>query len=552
MDDGLRRAFSNWKEQLLDVVRDRFPERKDKFETSSGIELQPVELPEHPDPAYMEKRGFPGAPPFTRGIHPSMYRSRLWTMRQYAGYGSAQETNTRFRYLLSEGQTGLSVAFDLPTQIGLDPDHPLALGEVGRVGVSIASLADMQSLFEGIPLDEVSTSMTINAPAAVLLMMYAAIGKRQGVDPRQLRGTIQNDILKEYTARGTYIFPPGPAMRLITDTFAYCAEELPLFNAISISGYHLREAGATAVQELAFTMANALAYVRAAVDAGLSLDDFLPQISFFFSADSDFLEEVAKYRAARRLWSSLLRERFNVTSDRSRQLRFHTQTAGSTLTAQQPHNNAVRVALQALAAVLGGTQSLHTNSYDEALGLPTEESVRLALRTQQIIAHESGVASTADPLGGSYVVERLTDEIEARARDYLNTIDDLGGGLRAIQSGFIQHEIQDSAYRSQRALETGDRTVVGVNRYAEGDETKIELHRPDPAVERGQREAVEQLRRTRDQAKAGESLARLAEVAAGDENLLPSILACVEADVTLGEICDELRAQWGEYAPPAL
>jgi methylmalonyl-CoA mutase N-terminal domain/subunit len=551
MDNSIRQAFLAWKERLLDPVLARFPERRERFETTSGIELNAVELPQHPDPEYIEKRGFPGAPPYTRGIHPTMYRSRLWTMRQYAGYGSAEETNRRFQYLLDHGQTGLSVAFDLPTQIGLDPDHSLAHGEVGRVGVSIASLDDMRTLFHGIPLQDVSTSMTINAPAAVLLAMYVALGKQQGLRPAQLRGTIQNDILKEYTARGTYIFPPAPALRLITDTFAYCSQELPQFNAISISGYHLREAGASAVQELAFTMANALAYVEAAVRAGLALDDFLPQISFFFSADSQFLEEIAKFRAARRLWSSLLEERYHVRSERARQLRFHTQTAGSTLTAQQPQNNTVRVALQALSAVLGGTQSLHTNSFDEALGLPTERSVRLALRTQQIIAYESGVAETADPLGGAYAIEKLTDEIEARSRAYLRTIADMGGALEAIQAGYIQREIQESAYRAQKALESEDRVVVGLNRFQEGASPKIELHQSDPMIEKRQREALATLRQQRAPAAAESALTRLRQTADGAGNLLPAILACVEADVTLGEICGALRESWGEYNPPA-
>ncbi|MGA9534015.1 MAG: methylmalonyl-CoA mutase family protein [Anaerolineales bacterium] len=551
MDKSLRQAFLAWKKRLLDPINARFPERSDLFETSSGIELNTVELPEHPDPDYIEKRGFPGAPPFTRGIHPSMYRSRLWTMRQYAGFGSAEETNRRFHYLLDQGQTGLSVAFDLPTQIGLDPDHPLARGEVGRVGVSIARLGDMKTLFQGIPLEDVSTSMTINAPAAVLLAMYVALGKQQGLRPDQLRGTIQNDILKEYTARGTYIFPPGPALRLITDTFAYCSQQLPQFNAISISGYHLREAGATAVQELAFTLANALAYLQAAVQAGLELDDFLPQISFFFSADSNFLEEIAKFRAARRLWSSLLEEHYQVRSERARQLRFHTQTAGSTLTAQQPHNNIVRVTLQALSAVLGGTQSLHTNSFDEALGLPTEQSVRLALRTQQIIAYESGVVDTSDPLGGSYVIEKLTDEIEERARAYLDTIADMGGALEAIQAGYIQREIQESAYRSQKALESKGRVVVGVNRFQEESSPKIDLHQSDPVIEQHQREELEALRESRMTAAVDGTLEELRQTAVGNENLLPVILGCVEADATLGEICATLRDCWGEYNPPS-
>ncbi len=552
MNQAQRKAFAEWREKVLKPSLERFSERRDSFETVSGLPLERLYLPRHPGPDYMQKRGLPGAPPFTRGVHPTMYRGRLWTMRQYAGFGAAAETNRRFRYLLDQGQTGLSVAFDLPTQIGYDPDHPLASGEVGRVGVSIACLDNMADLFEGIPLEKVSTSMTINAPAAILLAMYIAVGRRQGVDPVDLRGTIQNDILKEYTARGTYIFPPKPAMRLITDVFSYCAAEAPQFNTISVSGYHIREAGATAMQEIAFTMANGLAYVDSAVRAGLTVEDFAPRMSFFFSSDNEFLEEIAKFRAARRLWSSLLEERFGVEDERARQLRFHAQTAGSTLTAQQPQNNVVRVALQALAAVLGGTQSLHTNSMDEALGLPTENAVRVALRTQQIIAYESGVADTVDPLAGSYALEHLTDEIERRAREYLGQIRDMGGSLSAIEAGFIQREVQEAAYRKQRAVETGDRIIVGVNEFTEEEEPPVEVLRLDPEIERYQRDFLTELRGRRDESAVRNKLDALAEAAQGDDNLMPHFIECVEADATLGEICGLLREVWGEYDPPTV
>lgn len=550
MIDRWRGAFERWKKEVLKPALERFPERRRDFKTSSDIPMNRLDLPAHPDAEYLERQGFPGEPPFTRGVHPTMYRGRLWTMRQYAGFGTAEQTNERFRYLLDHGQSGLSVAFDLPTQIGHDPDHPLAQGEVGRVGVSIAHLENMQALFDGIPLEEVSTSMTINAPATILLAMYVAVGQGQGVDPSQLRGTIQNDILKEYTARGTYIYPPEPAMRLITDSFEYCAQYAPRFNAISVSGYHIREAGATAVQELAFTMANALAYVQAAQRAGLELTDFLPQVSFFFSADSHFLEEIAKFRAARRLWSSLLKERFGVVSERARQLRFHAQTGGSTLTAQQPENNVVRVTLQALAAVLGGTQSLHTNSMDEALGLPTEQAVRLALRTQQIIAYESGAPDSVDPLAGSYTVERLTDDLEDHARAYLQEVDDLGGALAAIESGYIQREIQESSYKAQQAVEAGDEVIVGVNRFAEEEQPTVEIHRLNPEVERQQRAMLDRVREERDAEETEGALTELAAAADTDDNLLPLLLHCVQVGATLGEICDSLRRVWGEYTPP--
>jgi methylmalonyl-CoA mutase N-terminal domain/subunit len=474
-------------------------------------------------------------------------------MRQYAGYASAAESNARYRYLLAHGQTGLSVAFDLPTQIGYDSDHPLALGEVGKVGVAISSLDDMRTLFHQIPLDRVSTSMTINAPAAILLAMYIAVAKEQGVEPQKLQGTIQNDILKEYIARGTYIFPPDPSLRLITDVFRYCAQHVPRWNTISVSGYHIREAGSTAVQEVAFTLANAVAYVQAAIDAGLAVDDFAPRLAFFFNAHNDFLEEIAKFRAARRLWARIMRERFGAQDPRSLMLRFHTQTGGSTLTAQQPENNVVRVTLQALAAVLGGTQSLHTNSRDEALWLPTEDSVRIALRTQQIIACESGVANTVDPLAGSYLIEHLTAEIERRAGEYIRKIDVLGGALAAIEQGYMQLEIADAAYRYQQAVQRGEQIVVGVNEFViEAEATRLGRLRVDPAIELQQRERLATLRARRDPEHASALLARIESAAQGDENLVPLFIAAVESDVTLGEICGVLRQVWGEYRPAML
>jgi len=492
-------------------------------------------------------REAPGEFPFTRGIHPSGYRSRLWTMRQYAGFGSAAETNKRYRFLLDQGQTGLSVAFDLPTQMGHDPDAPIARGEVGKVGVSIASLEDMQDLFEGIPLDRVSTSMTINATAAILLALYVAVAHRQGVAPVKLSGTTQNDILKEYIARGTYIFPPGPSMRLITDVFAYCRETVPKWNTISISGYHVREAGCTAVQEVAFTLANGVAYVEAARAAGLAVDAFAPQLSFFFNAHNDLIEEVAKFRAARRLWARIMRERFGARDPRSQTLRFHAQTAGSMLTAQQPENNIVRVTVQALAAVLGGCQSLHTNSMDEALALPTERAVRIALRTQQILAHESGVADTVDPLGGSFAVERLTRDIEAAAEDYIRRIDDQGGAVHAI--AFMQREIQDAAYRWQREVEDKRRIVVGVNEFVTDDEPPAALFAVDPGVSEALAERVARVRKTRDASRAARALDALEAAARGRTNLVPLMVEAVEQSVTLGEICDRLRAVFGVHQP---
>ena len=546
---SLQDELKRWEEESLNPLISRFSERKPEFRTSSGIPLPRVSLPPTDDPAYPEKLGFPGEYPFTRGVQPTMYRGRFWTMRQYAGYASAEESNARYRYLLEQGQTGLSVAFDLPTQIGYDADDPIAMGEVGKVGVSISSLEDTETLFREIPLDKVSTSMTINAPAAVLLAMYIAVAKRQGADPKKLRGTIQNDILKEYIARGTYIFPPKPSMRLITDIFQYCQVEVPRWNTISISGYHIREAGSTAVQEVAFTLADGLAYVQAALDSGLDVDSFADQLSFFFNAHNNFLEEIAKFRAARRLWAKIMRERFGAKNPKSWMLRFHTQTGGSTLTAQQPENNVVRVALQALAAVMGGTQSLHTNSMDEALWLPTEKAVRVALRTQQIIAHESGAADSIDPLAGSYLIEELTDEIERQAEAYLQKIDEIGGALAAIERGYQQSEIQEAAYQYQRAIERGEQVIVGLNEFQVEEQIDLEQLRVDPAIEQGQRARLAALREGRDQARVTELLGILENTARGAENLMPLFIECVENDLTLGEICGVLRQVWGEYQP---
>ena len=543
-----------WEEKILKPTLAKAPERKKRFETHSGIEVKRLYTPlDTQGIDYVRDLGFPGSYPFTRGVYPTMYRGRLWTMRQYAGYATAEETNARFKYLLEQGQTGLSVAFDLPTQTGYDADHPMALGEVGRVGVSISSLEDMERLFEGIPLDKVSTSMTINATAPVILAMYIAVAKKQGVDPKVLDGTVQNDILKEYVARGTYIFPPDPSMRLTVDIMEYCSRELPRWNSISISGYHIREAGATAVQELAFTLANGIAYVEAAVKRGLDVDSFAPRISFFFGAHNNLFEEVAKFRAARRLWARIMRERFGAKNPASWMLRFHTQTAGCTLTAQQPLNNIIRVTIQALAAVLGGTQSLHTNSYDEALALPSEEAVRIALRTQQIIAHESGVTDTVDPLAGSYYVESLTREIEEKAEEYIKRIDAMGGAIKAIESGYIQREIMESAYRYQKEIEARERIVVGVNEYViEEEKRTLKLLKVDPAVRERQIARLQEVRRRRDNAKVAELLAKLEEAARGSDNLMPIILECVEAYATLGEICDVLRKVFGEYKAPVL
>ena len=524
-------------------------ERRVRFETSSGIELANDFNPRNTDaPDYERDLGAPGSYPYTRGVRRNMYRGRFWTMRQYAGYASAEESNARYKYLLAHGTTGLSVAFDLPTQIGLDSDDPLSAGEVGKVGVAIDSLEDMERLFDGIPLGEVSTSMTINATASTLLCLYIAVARKQGVTPDKLQGTIQNDILKEYIARGTYIYPPAPSLRLVTDTFAYCAREMPNWNTISISGYHIREAGSTAAQEIAFTLADAITYVEAATGAGLLVDDFAPRLSFFFNAHNNLLEEVAKFRAARRLWARIMRERFHARDPRSLMLRFHTQTAGSTLTAQQPEVNVVRTTMQALAAVLGGTQSLHTNASDEALALPTETAARVALRTQQVIAHESGIADTVDPFAGSYAVEHLTDELEERAADYIKKIDALGGMLRAIELGYVQGEIQEAAYTYQRAVETGDTTVVGVNRFQIEEEATPALLRVEPAIEEAQVERLRRLRARRDREAVEASLNALEAAArTTTENLLPRLLAAVEAYATVGEISHRLRGVWGEY-----
>ena len=537
---------SKWLETTHAKAVKKAPERRRRFETSSGIVLDPVYTAADVKPGLEERLGMPGAYPFTRGVQPTMYRGRFWTMRQYAGFGTAEESNKRYRYLLASGQTGLSVAFDLPTQMGRDSDHPRALGEVGKVGVAIDSIRDMGTLLDGIPLGEVSTSMTINATAGILLALYQAIGEKQGVAPADLQGTIQNDILKEYAARGTYIYPPEPSLRLITDIFAYTAKVMPKWNPISISGYHIREAGSTAVQEVAFTLGDGIAYVEAAVKAGLDVDAFAGRLSFFFNAHNNLLEEVAKFRAARRLWARIVKERFHAKDPRSMMLRFHTQTAGSMLTAQQPDNNIVRVTLQALAAVLGGTQSLHTNSRDEALGLPTEESVRIALRTQQIVANESGAADVIDALGGSYHIEALTDEIEAKADEYLTKIDEMGGMVQAISRGYVQREIQEAAYTWQRRVESKDQVVVGVNAY-KSEDPAVPVLRVDPALEQQQVARLQALRKERNNGAATAAVEAVRSGAKGKENLMPLIVAAVKASATLGEISDALRDVFGEY-----
>jgi methylmalonyl-CoA mutase N-terminal domain/subunit len=544
----IEEARRAWESRTLRPALEKSPDRAGLFATSSGAPLERLYTPA--DTAsldYVRDLGFPGEFPYTRGVQPTMYRGRLWTMRQYAGFGSAQETNRRYRYLLEQGQTGLSVAFDLPTQMGYDADHEMARSEVGKVGVAVSSLDDMLDLFEGIPLDHVSTSMTINATAPILLCLYIAVGARQGVPSERLSGTVQNDILKEYIARGTYVFPPGPSMRLITDLFAFCKDRVPRWNTISISGYHVREAGCTAVQEVAFTLANGIAYVTAAQEAGLEVDEFAPQLSFFFNAHNNLLEEVAKFRAARQLWARIMRERFGARDPRSLTLRFHAQTAGSTLTAQQPENNIVRVTVQALAAILGGCQSLHTNSMDEALSLPTEQAVRIALRTQQILAYESGVADTIDPLGGSFAVERLTRQIEEEAESYIAKIDGLGGSAHAIP--FMQREIQDAAYRYQQEVESRARLVVGVNEFVMGEPPRGELFRVDPQVGPAMVERLAQLHGTRDAGPVRRALEAIDRAARGRENLMPHILEAVSARVTLGEICDTLRAVFGVHQP---
>jgi methylmalonyl-CoA mutase N-terminal domain/subunit len=537
----------SWEERELAGSLSRYPERKKEFTNHGGEDIPRLSLPDRIDDHYLKKLGFPGRYPFTRGVQPTVYRGRLWTMRQYAGFSTAAESNRRYRYLLEQGTTGLSIAFDLPTQIGYDSDHAMSIGEVGKVGVAIDTLADMESLFEAIPLDRISTSMTINSPAAVLLAMYAAVGREQGVGASKLRGTIQNDVLKEYVARGTYIFPPKPSLRLITNIFEWCAREMPDFNTISISGYHIREAGSTAVQEVAFTLANGITYVQSAIDAGLDVDAFAPRLAFFFNASSDLLEEVAKFRAARRLWAGIMKDRFKAGKPASMMLRFHAQTAGNTLTAQQIDNNIVRVTIQALAAVLGGTQSLHTNSRDEALSLPTEQSVRTALRTQQIIAHESGVAETVDPLAGSYFIEQLTDRIESGAKELIAKIDLLGGVVACIENGFIKRQIENAAYRYQSEIESGERIIVGVNNFQAEEEPRPPLLKVDPAVEEAQRLRLAEVKAGRSRQQVEESLGRLEKAAQGDGNLMPAICDAVEAYASLGEICRVLRKVFGEY-----
>jgi methylmalonyl-CoA mutase N-terminal domain/subunit len=538
-----------WESGLLKKALDKNSEQKPDFSTSSWIPVERVSLPiPYSEEQYLEKLGFPGEYPFTRGVQPTMYRGRFWTMRQYAGFGTAEESNKRYKYLLSQGQTGLSVAFDLPTQIGYDSDDSLSVGEVGKVGVAIDSLKDMEILFDGIPLDQVSTSMTINAPATVLLAFYIAVAEKQGVPKNKIRGTIQNDILKEYIARGTYIFPPEPSLRLVTNIFEYCSKEIPKWNSISISGYHIREAGSTAVQEVAFTLANGIEYINAALQAGLDIDQFAGGLSFFFNSHNDLLEEVAKFRAARRIWAKIMKEKFKAKNQKSMMLRFHTQTGGSTLTAQQPDNNVVRVTIQTLAAVLGGTQSLHTNSRDEALGLPTEEAVQIALRTQQIVAHESGITNSIDPLAGSYFVESLTDKIEESVWQYLDKIEQLGGMVQAIEAGYIQKEIQNAAYNYQQEIENNERIVVGVNQFIVEDETKTEILRIDPALRKMQSDKLKKLRIERDNIQVEKLLTRLRKAAKNENiNLMPYILDAVKAYATLGEICNVFREEFGEY-----
>jgi methylmalonyl-CoA mutase N-terminal domain/subunit len=548
MANGIREGLERWIQTTLKKALSKAPEREPSFKTTSQIEIKRLYTPvDGEDRDYNRDLGFPGEYPFTRGAQPTMYRSRFWTMRQYSGFATAEETNKRYKYLLEHGQTGLSVAFDLPTQIGYDSDHPLAEGEVGKSGVAIDSLKDMEILFNGIPLDKVSTSMTINSTAAILLAMVIAVAEKQGVKPEVLQGTVQNDILKEYPARGTYIYPPLESMRIVTDIFAFCKDRVPRWNTISISGYHMREAGCTAVQEVAFTLADGIAYVEAAMRAGLDVDSFASRLSFFFNGHNNFLEEIAKFRAARRLWARIMKERFKAKKDESCVLRFHTQTGGSTLTYQQPDNNVVRVAFQALAAVLGGTQSLHTNSKDEAFALPTEESVRIALRTQQVIAYESGVADSIDPLGGSYALEALTDDIEKKAMEYISKIDKMGGAAKAIESGFIQQEIADSAYQYQKEIETKKRIIVGVNQFQMEEEPLRNILRIPPEVERTQKEKLTRIKKERDSEKVRKALAALKTAAQGTNNVVPPILEAVKAYATVGEISDTLREVFGEY-----
>ncbi len=544
---SLKEELKNWKEGIYKKSIDRFPERKSTFKTSYGETIEPVYAPENEDENYLKNFNFPGQYPYTRGVQPTMYRARFWTMRQYAGFGTAEESNKRYKYLLDNGQTGLSVAFDLPTQIGYDSDHSMSAGEVGKVGVAIDSLRDMEILFDGIPLGKVSTSMTINATASVLLAMYIAVAEKQGYSSDELKGTIQNDILKEYIARGTYRFPPKPSMRLINNIFEFCAQKVPKWNTISISGYHIREAGSNAVQEVAFTLADGMAYVKAAIESGLDVDTFAPRLSFFFNAHNDLLEEVAKFRAARRLWAEIMKERFGAKKAKSMMLRFHTQTAGSTLTAQQPNNNIVRVAIQTLAATLGGTQSLHTNSRDEALALPTEESVMIALRTQQIVAYESGIANTVDPLAGSYYVEKMTNDIYEKAKDYIRRIDELGGMVEAIEKGFVQQEIQDSAYRAQKDIETAESVVVGVNKFKIKEEPPKNLLKVDPSIQYAQIDKLNKVKAERDNELVKRNLKAIEEAAKGTENLMPLILDAVKSYATLGEITTALQGVFGEH-----
>ena len=551
--EKIKNETDNWESKKVNPTLAKRPERKDKFLSTSGITFKRLYTPaDIGEMDYDKDMSLPGEYPYTRGVQPTMYRGRLWTMRQYAGFSTAEESNKRYKYLLQQGTTGLSVAFDLPTQIGYDSDEPLSEGEVGKVGVAIDSLRDMEILFEGIPLDKVSTSMTINAPAAVLLAMYIAVGEKQGIPADKLNGTIQNDILKEYIARGTYIFPVEPSMRLITNIFEYCAKDLPRWNTISISGYHIREAGSTAVQEVAFTLADGIAYVEAAIKAGLDIDEFGPRLSFFFNSHNNLLEEVAKFRAARRLWARIMKERFNAKDEKSLMLRFHTQTAGSTLTAQQPDNNVVRVAIQTLAAVLGGTQSLHTNSRDEAMALPSEQSVRIALRTQQIVAYESGAADVVDPLAGSYYIEALTNEIETMAMDYIKKIDEMGGVAKAIDRGYMQKEIQEAAYSYQMDVEKGAQIVVGMNKFQVEKETPKGLLKVDPSGEKLQKKKLSEMKEKRDNEKVSSTLSALKYASETDANLMPYILDCVRCYGTLGEICGVLREVFGEYQQSAI
>ncbi len=540
-------ARRRWEAETYEPARRRFPERQESFETLSGLPVKPIYDESDLGENDSDRLGYPGEFPFTRGIQATMYRGRYWTMRQYAGYATAEESNRRYRYLLAQGQTGISVAFDLPTQMGYDPDHPFVEGEVGKVGVSISSLEDMERLLEGLPLDQVSVSMTINATAPILLAMYVAVAKRRGVPLDQISGTTQNDILKEYLARGTYIFPPEPAMRLVTDTIEYTARDVPRWHPISISGYHIREAGSTAVQELAFTLANGIAYVDHAVTRGLSVDSFAPHLSFFFNSHNDFFEEIAKFRAARRLWATLMRDRFGATTTAAQTLRFHAQTAGCSLTAQQPENNVVRTTIQAMAAILGGCQSLHTNSLDEALALPSERAARIALRTQQVLAYESGVTNTVDPLGGSYFLENLTNRIEAEAQHYLDEVDRIGGALKAHETGYFQHHVAESAYQYQRKIETEELVIVGVNRFTSDDPSTIDVMRVDPSIAGSQIERLHELKRRRDAASVADALRRLTDSARGSSNLLEPIITCVEQLCTLGEISDALRTVFGVY-----